>query len=120
MDRSHVVFSKPQLKYMFKQILEGLAFMHSKGVIHRDVKSENLLIDPKGQVRFADFGLARDYIQGPHISYTSRVVTRFYRSPENCLSDSHYTPKIDVWSVACVFAEVIARVPLFPGKTELD
>lgn len=48
MDRAHIVFSKPQLKYIFKQILEGLAFMHSKGIIHRDIKSENLLIDPKG------------------------------------------------------------------------
>lgn len=70
MDRPHIVFTKAQLKYIFKQILDGLSYMHSRGVIHRDVKSENLLIDPKGKLCFADFGLARDYVPDPHIWYT--------------------------------------------------
>ena len=92
--------------------------MHSCGVIHRDIKSENLLVDTCGNLKFADFGLARDW--APYGHYTPRVVTRYYRSPENCLSDFKYTPKVDVWSAACVFAEVVARAPLFPGRTELD
>jgi serine/threonine protein kinase len=94
--------------------------MHSRGIIHRDVKSENLLVDPKGNLKFADFGLARDYFPDPNIWYTEKVVTRYYRSPENCLMDAHYTPKVDVWSAACVFAEVVTRVPLFPGRTDLE
>jgi serine/threonine protein kinase len=118
MDKSHVVFTKPQLQHLFRQIMDGLCFMHANKVIHRDVKSENLLVDPKGNVKFADFGLARDYFSD--VWLTQKVVTRYYRSPENCLCDARYTPKVDVWSVACVFAEVVARMPLFPGKSDLD
>jgi len=62
MDRQHIVFTKNQLKFLFRQILEGLDYMHSHGVIHRDIKSENLLVDPKGNLKFADFGLARDWM----------------------------------------------------------
>ena len=118
MDRQHIVFTKNQLKFLFRQILEGLDYMHSHGVIHREIKSETLLGDPQGNLKFADFGLARDWMPLGH--YTPRVVTRYYRSPENCLSESRYTQKVDVWSAACVFAEVVARAPLFPGRTELD
>ena len=115
-----VVFNKAQLKYIFKEILQGLAFMHQSGVIHRDVKSENILIDSKGNVKFADFGLARDVVYDPSMRYTQRVVTRYYRAPEVCLQDAHYSTKIDVWSAACVFAELISRQPLFPGESELE
>lgn len=94
--------------------------MHKKNVIHRDVKSENILIDSKGQIKFADFGLARDFVYDISMRYTQRVVTRYYRAPEVCLEDAYYSSKIDVWSAGCVFAELIAKRPMFPGKSDLD
>ena len=92
--RDKTVFSKLQLKYMMRQIMEGLVFMHRNRIIHRDIKSENILVSPEGVLKFADFGLARDFARshfdertGKMIPgrYTKRVVTPYYRPPEVCL-----------------------------------
>ena len=112
-----------------KQIIEGLVFLHRSGVMHRDVKSENILVDTEGCLKFADFGLARELFskffnektqkwQQPY--YTQRVITPYYRPPEVCLSEPCYDAKVDVWSTACVFAELLIRRPLFIGTSELD
>ena len=108
--------------------MEGLAYMHRHKIIHRDIKSENILISSKGVLKYADFGLARDLM--PEVTshggqrqmprYTKKVVTQYYRPPEVCLLDPQYTEKVDVWSAACVLAELISRRPLFPGTSELD
>ena len=108
--------------------MEGLAFMHENKIIHRDLKSENILINSKGVLKYADFGLARDLVpeivnekgQKQMYRYTKKVVTQYYRPPEVCLLDPCYTEKVDVWSAACVLAELISRRPLFPGTSELD
>ena len=103
--------------------------MHRNNIIHRDIKSENLLVSLKGDLKYADFGLARELIK-PQFNeqtgkmvptrYTKRVVTPFYRPPEVCLLDPYYDERVDVWSTACVFAELFIKRPLFRGTSELD
>ena len=102
--------------------------MHKNKIIHRDIKSENILVNSKGVLKYADFGLARDIMpeqtnesgQKQAYRYTKKVVTQYYRPPEVCMLDPHYSEKVDVWSAGCVLAELISRKPIFPGKTELD
>ena len=119
--RDLIVFSKLQLKYLMRQVMEGLAFMHRKRIIHRDVKSENILVSASAELKFADFGLARDLLPAVmNPSYTRTVCTPYYRPPEVCLKDPHYDEKVDIWSTGCVFAEFFCRMPLFRGTSELD
>jgi serine/threonine protein kinase len=95
--------------------------MHSKKIMHRDIKGGNILLNDQGIVKLADFGLSRDMIpaeKGPQ--YTTRVVTRYFRAPELALGDPHYDETIDVWSVGCTFAEIIAKKPLFPSKSDTE
>ena len=97
--------------------------MHTKKVIHRDIKGGNILISSDGVVKIADFGLARDMISKQakqNEQYTTHVVTRWFRAPEVALGDPYYDEKIDVWSVGCTFVELIARKTLFPSKSDLD
>ena len=112
-----------------KQIMDGLLFMHKNNIIHRDIKSENLLVNTQGVLKYADFGLARDLFK-PQFNekkgtwdlpqYTRRVVTPYYRPPEVCLLFPCYDEKVDIWSTACVFAELFTKRPLFKGTSELD
>ncbi len=89
--------------------------------MHRDIKGGNILINDQGIVKLADFGLSREIIQPQKCPmYTTRVVTRWFRAPELGLEDPHYTEKIDVWSVGCTFAELIARKTLFPSRSDLE
>lgn len=112
-----------------KQIMTGLIFMHRNRIIHRDIKSENILVSTDGVLKFADFGLARDLYPPTYnestgkmqpARYTRKVVTPYYRPPEVCLMDPFYDEKVDVWSTACVFAELLSKRPLFRGTSELD
>ena len=97
------------------EILRGLKYIHSANVLHRDLKPSNLLINANCDLKICDFGLART---GPNQQefMTEYVVTRWYRAPELLLACSDYTSAIDVWSVGCIFAELLARKALFPGK----
>lgn len=91
-------------------MLVGLQYMHKKRLIHRDIKGGNILISEEGIVKIADFGLARDMVPISQVpNYTSRVVTRWFRPPEVALNARDYTENLDVWSIACTFAEIIAR-----------
>lgn len=101
------------------QLLSGLAFCHSRRVLHRDLKPQNLLIDQHGSLKLADFGLARA-IGIPVRTYTHEVVTLWYRAPEILLGSKHYSTAVDIWSVGCIFAEMAMQVPLFPGDSEID
>uniref|UniRef100_A0A131XVH7 Protein kinase domain-containing protein n=1 Tax=Ixodes ricinus TaxID=34613 RepID=A0A131XVH7_IXORI len=110
---------KKLLKSYLKQILEGILFCHQRRVLHRDLKPQNLLIDQRGNIKVADFGLARAF-GIPMRVYTHEVVTLWYRAPEVLLGASRYSTPIDIWSVACIFAEMVNRKPLFHGDSEID
>ncbi|CAG2162926.1 unnamed protein product [Oppiella nova] len=104
--------------YMW-QLLQGLAHCHSHRVLHRDLKPQNLLIDCNGNIKLGDFGLARS-IGLPIRTYTHEVVTLWYRSPEILLGAHFYGPSVDVWSIGCIFAEMVTKRALFPGDSEID
>lgn len=116
-------FPKKTIKSIIWQILKGLAFLHENWIIHRDLKPANILIkdfcepNMQGVVQIADFGLARIF-QDPlrPLSDDGDVVTIWYRAPELLLGSKHYTQAIDIWSVGCIFGELITRQALFMGK----
>jgi serine/threonine protein kinase len=101
------------------QIIKGIAFCHSHRVLHRDLKPQNLLIDRKGAIKLADFGLARAF-NLPVRTYTHEVVTLWYRSPEILLGSKHYSTPVDIWAIGCIFAEMFLQTALFPGDSEID
>lgn len=99
--------------------MNGIAFCHSRRILHRDLKPQNLLIDKEGMLKLADFGLARA-IGIPVRTYTHEIVTLWYRAPEVLLGAKHYSTAVDMWSVGCIFAEMASHTPLFPGDSEID
>ena len=101
------------------QLLTGLDFCHAAGVVHRDLKPQNLLIDRNGTLKIADFGLARAFCI-PLRAYTHEVVTLWYRSPEILLGQRKYGLGVDMWSVGTIFAELVNFYPLWPGDSEID
>lgn len=107
------------LKSYTYQILQGLVFCHTRRILHRDLKPQNLLVDNKGAIKLADFGLGRAF-GIPVRAYTHEVVTLWYRAPEVLLGATRYSCPVDVWSVACIFAEMASKKPLFHGDSEID
>lgn len=106
-----------EVKDYIKSLLIGIDHMHRNGIFHRDIKPENILINEE-TLKIADFGSCKGmYSKQP---YTEYISTRWYRSPECLLTDGYYTFKMDTWGVGCVFFEILALFPLFPGKNELD
>jgi len=119
-DMAKVIDSKQQLsddhlKYFLYQMLCGLAYVHSAGVVHRDLKPANVLLNANCELKISDFGLARS-IDEDEAALTQYVVTRWYRAPEILLLARTYTKAVDVWSVACIFAELLRRRALFAGR----
>jgi len=117
--KSHTRFLLSEVKCLMHQLLSGTAFLHDNWIIHRDLKTSNLLYSNKGILKIADFGLAREY-GSPLKPYTQPVVTQWYRAPELLLGVEKYSTAIDVWSLGCIFAEIITKEPLLPGRSELD
>ncbi|OUC46020.1 kinase domain protein [Trichinella nativa] len=101
------------------QITEALCFCHMRRIMHRDLKPQNLLIDNNGNIKIADFGLARA-VGVPVRPYTHEVVTLWYRAPEVLLGAARYSLPVDIWSLGCIFAEMSTRKPLFHGDSEID
>lgn len=101
------------------QLMEGMLFCHKRRVLHRDLKPQNLLIDKNGTLKIADFGLGRAF-GIPVRAYTHEVVTLWYRAPEVLLGAQRYSCPIDVWSIACIFAEMMTKRPFFQGDSEID
>lgn len=119
MDMPNVRFSEAEVKTYMQQLLSGLMYCHDREVLHRDIKGSNLLVDNNGNLKIADFGLARTYNDKLR-RYTNRVITLWYRSPELLLGTENYGPEVDMWSVGCLMVELINKKPLFPGKTEIE
>ncbi|KAL8233481.1 hypothetical protein R6Q59_019581 [Mikania micrantha] len=117
-DRPGLRFTIPQIKCYMKQLLTGLHYCHVNQVLHRDIKGSNLLIDNEGNLKLADFGLARSYSTDHKGNLTNRVITLWYRPPELLLGATKYGPSVDMWSVGCIFAELLHGKPILTGKNE--
>lgn len=101
------------------QIIAGLCYCHCHRIIHRDMKPQNLLLNKKGMIKLADFGLARAFTV-PLRNYTHEVITLWYRPPEILLGSKFYSLPVDIWSTGAIIAEMITKRPLFPGDSEID
>ncbi|KAL8121341.1 cyclin-dependent kinase G-2-like [Apium graveolens] len=112
-------FSQSEVKCLMIQLLEGVKYLHDNWVLHRDLKTSNLLLNNRGELKICDFGLARQY-GSPLKPYTHLVVTLWYRAPELLLGAKQYSTAIDMWSLGCIMAELLLKEPLFNGKTEFD
>lgn len=116
------------IKCIMEQLLRGVDYIHQQHYLHRDIKAANILLDPSGVLKIADFGLARIYHgqtpaqgKGPgggERAYTALVVTRWYRPPELLLGERKYTTAVDMWGVGCVFAELFTRKPILVGSSD--
>ncbi|XP_062232244.1 mitogen-activated protein kinase 10-like isoform X2 [Phragmites australis] len=112
-------FTKEHYQFFLYQLLRALKYIHTANVYHRDLKPKNILANSNCKLKICDFGLARvAFNDSPTtVFWTDYVATRWYRAPELCGSFfSNYTPAIDVWSIGCIFAELLTGKPLFPGK----
>ncbi|KAM9505867.1 cyclin-dependent kinase 11B-like isoform 8-T8 [Salvelinus alpinus] len=112
-------FLPGEVKTLMIQLLRGVRHLHDNWILHRDLKTSNLLLSHKGILKVGDFGLAREY-GSPLKPYTPVVVTLWYRSPELLLGAKEYSTAVDMWSVGCIFGELLTQKPLFPGKSEID
>ena len=131
-DLHRIIYSKQKLsidhvQYFVYQLLRGLKYIHSADVIHRDLKPSNLLVNSNCDLKICDFGLARGIHEafaaegkGGTMLLTEYVVTRWYRAPEIMLACHEYSKPVDMWSVGCIFAELILRKPYFPGDDYID
>lgn len=111
-------FTGIELKKAMYQLLSALAYAHEHRIIHRDLKPANILISQDNSIKLADFGLARA-INIPMHTYTHEVVTLWYRAPEILLGEKHYSPAVDIWSLGCIFAELILGKVFLKGDSEI-
>lgn len=129
LDNPDVRFQEAQIKCYMLQLFKGLRYLHDNHILHRDMKAANLLINNRGRLQIADFGLARHYDEPvpqrgrgngeAKREYTTLVVTRWYRPPELLLQLRRYTPAIDMWGAGCVFGEMFKRKPILAGQSDL-
>lgn len=121
--RHYVKLKQPmpilQVKLYMYQLLRSLAYIHSVGICHRDIKPQNLLLNPQtGVLKLCDFGSAKILVAGePNVSY---ICSRYYRAPELIFGATNYSTNIDIWSTGCVMAELMLGQPLFPGESGID
>lgn len=114
-----VHFNENHIKSFMRQLMEGLDYCHKKNFLHRDIKCSNILLNNRGQIKLADFGLARLYSSEESRPYTNKVITLWYRPPELLLGEERYTPAIDVWSCGCILGELFTKKPIFQANQEL-
>nr|XP_054513746.1 cyclin-dependent kinase 20 isoform X5 [Pan troglodytes] len=117
--------AQAQVKSYLQMLLKGIAFCHANNIVHRDLKPANLLISASGQLKIADFGLARVFSPDGSRLYTHQVATsplprRWYRAPELLYGARQYDQGVDLWSVGCIMGELLNGSPLFPGKNDIE
>lgn len=112
-------FSPSEIKTLLLQLTSAVDYLHRNWILHRDLKTSNLLMNNRGQMKVADFGMAR-YYGDPPPKLTQLVVTLWYRAPELLLGAEKYGAEIDLWSVGCIFGELLTKNPLLQGKNEVD
>lgn len=117
-ERVNNPFTEPEIRYIMKEMLNGIGFVHRQGFFHRDLKPDNLLWDKNGRLKIADFGLAREIRSRP--PFTEYISTRWYRAPEIILRHSFYNSPADMWAVGCIMAELYMMKPIFQGSSETD
>jgi len=115
LNHPHYTLDPAHKKHLAQQLFEGLDYLHTRGVLHRDIKAANILVSSEGILKLADFGLARFYAKHHQLDYTNRVITIWYRSPELLLGETQYGPAVDIWSAACVMVEIFTKRAIFPG-----
>ncbi|CAE6417788.1 unnamed protein product [Rhizoctonia solani] len=122
--RSGQSLSNAHVQYFLYQILRAMKYVHSAGVIHRDLKPGNLLVNADCELKICDFGLSRGFDSAPEPDgtgfMTEYVATRWYRAPEIMLSFRKYTTAIDIWSIGCILGELLGMKPMFKGKDYVD
>ena len=112
-------FLASEVKTLLQQLASGVAYLHEHWILHRDLKTSNILLNNRGGLKIADFGMAR-LVGNPPPQLTQHVVTLWYRAPELLLGETRYTSAIDLWSVGCVFGELLTHKPLLAGTNEVD
>lgn len=112
--------TEPQIKCYMHQLLSGLQHCHERGILHRDIKGSNLLIDKDGVLKIGDFGLANYFNPKKKRPLTNKVVTLWYRAPELLLGCTDYGVAIDLWSTGCLLAEMFFGRPIMRGRTEIE
>lgn len=117
LETKEIRLNQDHIKSWAFQLLEGVHYMHKQKIIHRDLKASNLLVCKNGTLKIADWGLARSWTEQMK-RLTNRVITLWYRPPELLLGCSQYTPKIDMWSVGCIIAEMFRRAGFLKGSNE--
>lgn len=113
------LFSPSEVKTLMLQLTSAVEYLHSNWIIHRDLKTSNLLLNNRGEIKLADFGMAR-YTGNPAPRLTQCVVTLWYRAPELLLGAEEYGFEIDIWGVGCIFAELLNKDPIFQGRNEVS
>ena len=108
-----------QVKSYMEMLLKGVAYLHQQNIMHRDLKPANLLLSKEGHLKIADLGLSRVFSKDGR-QYSHQVATRWYRAPELLYGSRNYTEAVDLWSVGCIFGELLNNSPIFPGENDID
>jgi len=114
-----VILEQKHIKCIIKQVMEGISHLHSNWIMHRDLKSENIIINENGVIKLIDFNSAKIY-GSPEREHTKNVTTLNTRAPEMFLGSGFYGPPCDIWSLGCIFAELWIRNFIFEGVNEID